>query len=336
LNRIIDIINLNKFYASRNEGKLNINFFSKNFLYINVILSLSFALNAIAYGGFAAGMLVKVPDGYMKIEDLNEYDSLVCYDLKNNKQKNCIILGIRKTVTNNPVVIELSNQKIITAPTQKFYFADIKKWLDVFAIKNHKFLCSEASIDRIYESSSVVELYEISVAECHNFYITTNDILVHNFALPIIVACVGVNSSAILSSVIAGALGILGISFLKRKKINNDYVDSQNQNSYQPGSPDQNDPEDSEEVGFFERIRKGADKKARTKRFGNLYRDPKTKLWWSKDRANHGGSAYKVFKEQAKGLEWLFDADVRGNPIIGKHKGPTGIILPYKDLILCQ
>src|SRR5689334_11486962 len=33
-----------------------------------------------------------------------------------------------------------------------------------------------------------------------------------------------------------------------------------------------------------------------------IYRDPDTGLWWSKDTAAHGGSAWKVFVEERAGL----------------------------------
>jgi hypothetical protein len=291
----------------------------------------------IVAGGFAAGTLVKTPSGYTKIEDLHEQDLLVCYDLKNNKQKDCSILSVRKKLVANPISIELSSQTIITTPSQKFYFAEVNQWLDVFAIKNYKLFYRDASrlIGNIYGFDDVIECYEISVAECHNFYITTKDILVHN-ALPVIVAFFGMSIPTIMSSIVTlgGALGVLGVSFLHRKKTHTDSSD-QKQNLNQYNSPDQ-DPDDLNGAGFFERLKKRADKKARTKRFGNLYRDPETKLWWSKDRAGHGGSAYKVFKEGSKGLEWLFDADMLGNPIVGKYKGPIGVMLPYKDLIVCH
>jgi RHS repeat-associated protein len=50
-----------------------------------------------------------------------------------------------------------------------------------------------------------------------------------------------------------------------------------------------------------------------------------TGLWWSRDTAGHGGSAFKVYKELPGGtLEWIADADEFGNYISGKHKGPIG------------
>jgi hypothetical protein len=52
-----------------------------------------------------------------------------------------------------------------------------------------------------------------------------------------------------------------------------------------------------------------------------------TKLWWSRDTAGHGGSAFKVFKEGPGGdLTWYRDADEYGDFIDPnkKHKGPKG------------
>ncbi|MDD4890782.1 MAG: hypothetical protein PHU85_12735, partial [Phycisphaerae bacterium] len=46
--------------------------------------------------------------------------------------------------------------------------------------------------------------------------------------------------------------------------------------------------------------------------------DPKTALWWTRDIAGHGGSAWKIYKETAKGLEWLRDADIYGTFMVNK------------------
>ncbi len=92
------------------------------------------------------------------------------------------------------------------------------------------------------------------------------------------------------------------------------------------------DPKKNDKDSFFESLKLRADKIAQSNKFGKIYRDPQTKLWWSKDRAHHGGSGYKVFKEGAKGFEWHYDADALGKEIVGKHKGPTGLFIPYKEV----
>ena len=92
------------------------------------------------------------------------------------------------------------------------------------------------------------------------------------------------------------------------------------------------DPKKNNKNNFFETLKVRANKTAQSNKFGKMYRDPQTKLWWSKDTANHGGSDYKVFKEGARGFEWQFDADALGKEIAGKHKGPTGLFIPYKEV----
>ena len=95
------------------------------------------------------------------------------------------------------------------------------------------------------------------------------------------------------------------------------------------------EPSWSTAAGFLPFIPGGVGKilKMRHPRFGNFYRDPQTKYWWSIDRAGHGGSAYKVFKEKNNKLIWIYDADEMGKIINGKHKGPTGEYIPLKDFI---
>lgn len=54
------------------------------------------------------------------------------------------------------------------------------------------------------------------------------------------------------------------------------------------------------------------------------------KYYWLDDLAGHGtnGSfSFKVFRKTGKYLEWYADADLYGNFITGKHKGPTGLRL---------
>lgn len=42
------------------------------------------------------------------------------------------------------------------------------------------------------------------------------------------------------------------------------------------------------------------------------YKDGKKGLWWSRDTTGHGGSAYKVYRENSTSLEWIADADKDG------------------------
>ncbi len=74
------------------------------------------------------------------------------------------------------------------------------------------------------------------------------------------------------------------------------------------------------------------DKVAEHTSFGKFYRDPNTNRWWSKDKAGHGGSAWKVFKETATGLKWEMDTDKYGDEMEEKHKSETGTFIPWQEL----
>jgi hypothetical protein len=77
---------------------------------------------------------------------------------------------------------------------------------------------------------------------------------------------------------------------------------------------------------------RGSSKTLRHGVFGNFSKSGSDDTWWIKDNAGHGGSAFKVYREQAKGLQWLRDADERGDFITGKHKGETGKFIPWSQL----
>ncbi|MGH9426129.1 MAG: hypothetical protein ACRD2L_07495, partial [Terriglobia bacterium] len=66
--------------------------------------------------------------------------------------------------------------------------------------------------------------------------------------------------------------------------------------------------------------------------FGRFYKHESTGLWWSKDKAKHGGSEWKVYRETSRGLEWYRDADEYGDFIDAKHKGDVGMFIPWNKL----
>ena len=84
--------------------------------------------------------------------------------------------------------------------------------------------------------------------------------------------------------------------------------------------------------GLWNLTKEGASKLMKHGDFGTFFKSKSDGLWWAVDNAGHGGSAFKVFKETGKGLEWIADADKFGDFIVGKHKGPTGLFILWKHL----
>lgn len=84
--------------------------------------------------------------------------------------------------------------------------------------------------------------------------------------------------------------------------------------------------------GLWQLTTEGADRVMTHGNFGTFYRSASDGLWWAEDMAGHGGSAFKVFRETGTGLQWFRDADQFGDFIVGKHKGPIGQFIPWKEL----
>lgn len=167
-----------------------------------------------------------------------------------------------------------------------------------------------------------------------NLVIIEKAILVHNFAPIAIGVCCAFGGGAIELSSISLAIGVFGLWLIKERYCNNDrfkFGVGTATAAVATGGAGPRGPDDEE--NFFDRLKKFADKRARSGCFGNLYRDSETGLWWSKDRACHGGTIFKVFKEGAKGLSWVFDAAADGTQICNKHKGPVGLFIHFKDII---
>ncbi len=84
--------------------------------------------------------------------------------------------------------------------------------------------------------------------------------------------------------------------------------------------------------GLWKVTKEGTDKVLVHSTFGTISRHSSTGLWWSKDLAGHGNSAWKVFREEKNALTHIADADVFGDFIKGKHKGPVGACIPKSQL----
>lgn len=86
--------------------------------------------------------------------------------------------------------------------------------------------------------------------------------------------------------------------------------------------------------GAWKLTEEGTSRVMRHVRWGTSYAEHATTgLWWSKDVAGHGKSVWKVFTQEGDALHWLADADEFGDFILNKHKGPTGLVIPFKDLV---
>lgn len=83
---------------------------------------------------------------------------------------------------------------------------------------------------------------------------------------------------------------------------------------------------------FWKITKEGTERVVYHSKFKKIYKSKSDDLWWAADTAGHGGVKWKVFEETSTGLKWRADADIYGDFIKGKHKGPTGKFIPWKEL----
>ena len=171
--------------------------------------------------GFAKGTLVKVPDGYAKIEDIHVGDRVICYDAQNNFVESAVIDAAHTTI-NRYVRIALAEEVICAAVDQRIYDEKRDIWISVVSLKNGDVLSGHAlAIEMIEES---IDVYMLSIAKHHNFLVSKIDLCVHNFfpvaLFGISVLFGGGAEFAGISIGLAGLGGYLGYRWHKKNEQN--------------------------------------------------------------------------------------------------------------------
>ena len=141
---------------------------------------LSFVINA---EGFIAGTPVKTPTGYGEIQDIKVGDSVLSCDSKNHCVEREVTQTFQKTA-NGYLEIRIGNSLIGVDENHLFYSPQTTNWIlandltSLTTLMNTSYKTPQVKEIR-YVLKKVI-LYNLSVAEHHNFYVSHDDILVHN------------------------------------------------------------------------------------------------------------------------------------------------------------
>ena len=166
--------------------------------------------------GFGGDTQVLTQDGYVAIKTLNAGDSVVCFDPSTSAcpevleglstgpstafgpervqrvERSRTSLFVASTVSGafkyleQPIVIlSVGQEKIISAKGQRFFSASSMDWIDAEKISAGDKLLSLDGDDILVDSVEVLneskELYKISVDDYSNYFVTSKNLLVHNF-----------------------------------------------------------------------------------------------------------------------------------------------------------
>lgn len=168
--------------------------------------------------GFVAGTLVKTPSGYEQIENLKVGDLVLSQD-KNGQLVRQKITSTKRVVCDEIVSMQAGKDCVIlTSPHQQLFDGKSSHWIsaqNAFPERNIRASGEKVGLTikdwRIYKVQS--HLFEISVDQTHNFFVTEYDVLVHNI-VPIAVGITFAFGGGTIEFVgVSFAVGVAGAGF---------------------------------------------------------------------------------------------------------------------------
>ena len=134
---------------------------------------------------FVAGTLIKAADGHKKVEEIAVGDKVWAYDDKTGKQGLKAVKQLFRNTTKELGHIDIDGERITTTNEHPFYVKN-KGWVKACELTENMVLCLQngnfASIKSIeFETChEPVAIYNFEVEDYHTYYVTKNNILVHN------------------------------------------------------------------------------------------------------------------------------------------------------------
>ena len=135
--------------------------------------------------GFGGDTKVLIQDGYAQIKILNSRDSVVCFD-EQGSFIDGTISNVLKSSEQQLIVLSVGEEKIITTKGQRFFSAKSMDWIGAEEIVAGDKLLSldgkDVEVDLVEVCDKPCDIYKISVDDYSNFFVTSKNILVHNYA----------------------------------------------------------------------------------------------------------------------------------------------------------
>lgn len=170
-------------------------FYKHRIPFLLILLS----LNSIIFSeGFIAGTLVKAKDRYVPIELIKPDDTVLTYNFKNKNIEEGKVKSVKVNHYSSCISLIANNTEILVSPDHRFYCPmNKKRWTLAKDIKSGDYILRNIKdlikIDNAAEIKSENNFYCLSIENNHNYFMSSQDILVHNFviAIPIFTWIIG-------------------------------------------------------------------------------------------------------------------------------------------------
>jgi len=159
--------------------------------------------------GFAAGTLVRTLSGYTPIEQIKEFDWILCYDSNKDTLQYSRVMQTLTRQVEEVIHITIGDESFFVAPDQQFCTATMK-WIKAFQLFSGVALHGQndllIDIDNVEIIHETVHLYDFVLEHYGTFFISKKNILVHDYEVaPVIISAEG-------GGALAAFLGLTGTS----------------------------------------------------------------------------------------------------------------------------
>ena len=267
----------------------------------SLAITYSFFYAMATYSAFSADTLIKTELSYMNIGHALPYDMVSCREIDDT----CTIRAITNTGichVQRFIMIVVAGDVITTTIDQPFYVPKDKAFKTADKLRVGDELLAHSgqhlTISNIELIDKEGEFYDITVDECHNFFVSRSEVLVHNFA-PVAIGLTwafgGATVEFIGASIGTAFCGItLGIKAYRDRCNRNSFaIDlahlADSDSAQAPGKPTEKD-------GYIP-PKKWDDKKVKHPKTGQCgYPDKKGNVWVPTGPKGHGGPHWDVVK----------------------------------------
>jgi len=176
-----------------------------NFIHLPIVLYLTLLSSLVYAEGFIAGTLVKTATGYTTIENILPGDHVLCFDDQRRLVERPVIFIAKKQI-DRYICLMVNNEVICACCDQKLLSVVNNEWVIVQKLREHDLLMAAETnyaLTSIEMKNESVDVYVLSVAEYHNFFVSKVDLSAHNL-FPVILLG--------LSCAFGGGLEFAGIS----------------------------------------------------------------------------------------------------------------------------